>query len=94
MSTEKSVRQFATEWNAEIEAKGMLLKQDPWAMPEIYSGSVLDPPTPEGIERTAKLRQERLARADAAQRAVEQVTATQDVVQEQCRGAVKEEMPT
>ena len=76
----------------------MLLKQDPWTLPEIYHGSVLDPPTPEGIERTAKLRKERLAREDAAKRASEQVEEGQNkvraVVQAHCRDAGAEESPS
>jgi len=97
MSTEKSVREIVEEWNAKAKAKGMLLEHEPWSIPPV-AGSILDPPTPEGIERTAKLRKEKLARADAAKRAAAQVEEVQDQVsepvQEHCRnGAAAGKQP-
>jgi len=56
MNTEKSVRQIVAEWNARAKAEGRLLEQDPWSLPPLYNGSVLDVPfTPEAEERIRHL---------------------------------------
>lgn len=56
MSTEKSVRQVAEEWNAKAKAEGRLLEHDPWSLPSLYEGSILDVPvTPEAEERIRRL---------------------------------------
>ena len=56
MNTEKTVREIVAEWNAKAKAKGVLLEQDPWALPVLYPGSILDVPvTPEAEERIHRL---------------------------------------
>jgi hypothetical protein len=56
MNTDKPIRQIVAEWNARAKAEGRLLEQDPWALPPLYEGSVLDVPlTPEAEERIRHL---------------------------------------
>ena len=56
MSTEKSVRQAAAEWNDRARAEGRLLEQDPWSLPRLYEGLILDvPTTPDAEERVRQL---------------------------------------
>jgi len=84
MNTEKSVRQFAAEWNAELEAKGMLLKQDPSSLPTLYEGSILDiPETPESRERIERLKQQ-IAELER-EKQEQQRAATTDVTVEVAR---------
>ncbi len=56
MTPEKSVRQIANEMNEEARQKGMLLERDPWTIPSLYEGSILDRPmTPEEEARIHRL---------------------------------------
>jgi hypothetical protein len=75
MSTEKSVREIVEEWNAKAKAKGVLLEHDPWSLPVLYQGSILDVPvTPEAEERIRRLDAllGRLERENAAKETAEQ----------------------
>jgi len=84
MNTEKSVREIVEEWNAKAKAKGVLLEQDPWSVPVLYHGSILDVPvTPEAEERIRRLDAliARLERENAATVAAEQ-QSVRDQVQE------------
>jgi hypothetical protein len=84
MSTEKSVREIIEEWNAKAKAQGVLLEQDPWSLPVLYPGSIVDVPvTAEAEERIRRLDAliARLEREKAAAVAAEQ-QGVRDQVQE------------
>ena len=84
MSTEKSVREIAQEWNAKAKAKGVLLEQDPWSLPVLYQGSILDVPvTPEAEERIRRLDAliARLERENAVAETAEQQGVCEQVLE-------------
>jgi hypothetical protein len=56
MNTEKSAREIIEEWNGKAKARGELIEQDPWSLPVLYHGSILDVPvTTEAEERIRQL---------------------------------------
>jgi len=87
MSAGRSVREIAEEWNARAKAEGRYLDQDPWSIPPA-EGSLLDPPTPEGAERTATLRKERLERERAAREKIASLERAQEEATAKVQGIV------